>query len=129
MDIALYIPTMDVYGEDVPLTLGVAYFDLMGNNKPIVQEFPSLSSSFAQTLQRLVSDAERVWIGPNMGAALALYAFSGLAHPQLRDSDTLFSLVPHMPAEYFQGAGPGANAATMVARLRSCVDALLISGL
>lgn len=128
MDIALYIPTLEVYGENIPLTIGIAHFDLMGNDRPTIEELPSLSSSFGATLQRIVSGGERVWIGPNLEAALSLYAFSALKHPQLRDTETLFSLVPHMPAEYFRGASPGLNALTMVERLRSCISALICAG-
>lgn len=129
MDIALYIPTLEVYGETIPLTIGIARFDLMGNDPPTTEELPSLSSSFGATLQRIVAEGERVWIGPSLEAALSLYAFNALRHPQLRDSETLFSLVPHTPHDYYSGASPGKQAAVMVERLRSCVSALICAGL
>lgn len=119
MDLALYIEHS---------TVAVARFDLMGHDTPTIEHFKSNGSSFGLTLQRLVAPADRVWVGPTMEQALALYAFNGLQHPQLRDAQTLFSFVPHLPHRY-SGGLPSENVLVMVQRLRSCISGLLVAGL
>lgn len=128
MELAIYISTTEVDDETIPLEVGFAKFELMGNEEPETFEYHSLSAKFNQAIPGLVAEAERIWVGPHIGLFLTLFPFASLLHPQLRDAQSLFEFIPHLPYEYPANESAQTNARVMCLRIRSCVDALIQTG-
>lgn len=130
MDLALYIETFESpSGEQIVGSVGAARFDLMGNQSAIAERFSPLFPPSREKLEALIGEAERVWVGPRFNEGAELLSAFGLTHPQLRDAETLFAFIPHLPHEYPLRVGVDIKAKTMVRRIRSCIDALLAKDL
>jgi hypothetical protein len=125
MDIAIFIPL----DTETLTSVGVAEFDMMGNEPPRIHTLDHSSEFFAKTLNLLVKGAERVWIGPCLEAVFDIEEVLFDGGTEVLDAETLFRFIPHVPHRYVEAGTPAQQVERMVERLRGCVSSLLSAGL
>jgi hypothetical protein len=75
----IYVSAARVDNNSFEISVGVATFDLMGNEPPASMSLSSLDPRFAKTLAQIMAKSERVWIRPSIGLPLGCLG-SPLSH-------------------------------------------------